>query len=103
MPQAFAALRADCEDVDKRQSRANLGRLRFGIRAEVGLVEDDDRNGARVPHDREIALEAARIQIFSERGDEEDRVDVGRQHLLFDGAAGRLAREIGAAPTRDGA
>ena len=90
-------LRADRQDVDKRQARANLGRLRFWICAEVCLVEHDDGNGARVAHDGEIALETARIQIFGERGDEEDRVDVGGHHLLFDGAAGGLAGDRAAA------
>ena len=95
--EAVALLRADRQDVDERQARADVGCLSFRICAEVCLVEHDDGNGARVADDGEIALEAAWVQIFGEGGDEKDRVDVRGDNLLFDGAAGGLARNRAAA------
>ena len=67
------------------------GQRGLDVVAEVGLGEHDDRLGARVPHCRQIALEAAEIEIAVEAGDEEDDVDVRSEHLL-------LGREQGGFP-----
>src|SRR6185436_8892278 len=66
----------------------------FGrIQGRVALVHDDDRSRAAVPRRGQVPLQAPRIQILAERGDEEDGVDVRRDHLRDGAAPGLLARE----------
>ena len=67
----------------------------------VALVEDDDRPGAALPARREIALEAPKVEVVAEGADDEDDVDVRRDHLLGDLLSRRLARERGR-PLEDG-
>ena len=58
---------------------------RVEVRAEVGFVEDDDRARAPFSCEREIALDAARVEVAVEPDDDEDRIDVRRDDLLFEG------------------
>ena len=50
---------------------------------------------------REIALEAPKVEVVAEGADDEDDVDVRRDHLLGDLLSRRLARERGR-PLEDG-
>ena len=52
------------------------------IVGEVGLVEDDDRLGARAPGQGQVALEPARVEVGVERGHDEQQVDVRGEDLL---------------------
>jgi hypothetical protein len=60
---------------------------------QVGLVEDDDRLHAALPRDRQIALDAAEVELGVEGGQEKNGVDVGGDHLFVAVFAGRAAAE----------
>jgi hypothetical protein len=77
--------------------RLGFEQATVGILAAVELVEHDDGPGAAVPGGGEVALDAARVEVAVQPGDEEDGVDVGRHHLLVGALAGHLARELGSA------
>jgi hypothetical protein len=77
---------------------------RHEVGMQVGLREHDHRFGAALPRGREVTLEAAGIDVESERADEEHRVDVRRHDLLLGpirGPSRGLAREL-RAPREDG-
>ena len=59
-------------------------------------MTNDDRDGTAFPDRREIALDAARIQIAGKGRHHEQRVHIGRDHLLGGAAPGRLARDAAA-------
>ncbi len=63
--------------------------LRF--RSEIRLVQDDHRSGAAVPGDDQVPLDAARIEVAVQTGDEKHRIDVGGDDLLFRRIAGGAA------------
>jgi hypothetical protein len=63
------------------------------IRTEVDFVEQDDRLGPTAPDRREIALDATRIEVAVDRGDDECDVDVGRQDLFMRQAARGASRD----------
>ena len=69
---------------------------------DVGLVEHDDRGGAAGPRDREVALEAAQVEVAVEAGDDQRDVDVGREDLLVGRAAAGPATGVGGAPPEGG-
>jgi hypothetical protein len=94
---ALAALRAHHMDRRSRRDRLDLAHHRREVGGEVRLVEDDDRARAAVPGRRQVALDAAQVEVVVEAGDEEDGVDVRGDDLLLGGAAGDLAREPAAA------
>ena len=72
-------------------------------RRDIGLVEDDDGCRATGPRDREVALEAAEVEVAVEPGDDERHVDVGGQDLLVgEPAAGPPTGAGIAARTRSG-
>ena len=81
---------------------ARTSSTRRRIVDEIGLVQDDDRRRAALPGDDEIALDAPRVEVVIETGDEEDRVDVGGDDLLFGRIAGGAPREA-AEPRQHGA
>jgi hypothetical protein len=60
------------------RDRLDLADARRRRVAEVRLVEQDDGTRAALPGHDEVTLDAARVVIFVEPRDEEDRVDVGR-------------------------
>ena len=62
--------------------RLDPGHRSTDVIGEIGLVENDDRLGARTPGQAEIALEPARVQVMVERGHDEQEVDVGGEDLL---------------------
>jgi hypothetical protein len=69
-----------------------------GVRIErgVALVHDDDGVRTAVPCGRQVALEAAWIEVVPKRRHEEDGVDVRRHDLRDRAPPGLLAREGGA-------
>ena len=79
------------DGVDRRPAgdRLDPGDRTLRVVRQVGLVQDDDRSRPGAPGQREIALEPARVQVVVERGDDEQRVDVRRQHLLTGGSVAR--------------
>jgi len=62
---------------------------------EVGFIEHHDRLGSAFPGDGEVALDAAKIEILIERGDEQDGVDIGGDNLLGIGVAGGAPGKLG--------
>lgn len=93
-----AALRhRDRVDGDAERDRLDLGDRSLDVVAEVGLRQQDHRLGAALPGGREVALEAARVEVVRERGRQEGDVDVGGEHLLLGAVPGGLARDRAAA------
>lgn len=74
----------------------DLERRSLRVRTEVRLRQDDHRRRAALPAEREVALEAPRVEVAVEPRDEEDDVDVRRDDLLDRLAVvgGREAREL---------
>ena len=79
----------DCDPLD-------LGLERRRIVDQVGLRKDDDRLGAALPGDREVALEAPQVEIEVEGDDDEDDIDIRADDLGLGPVAGRLADDRGA-------
>jgi hypothetical protein len=73
--------------------RLDLGPQRCRILAEIGLGQNDHRRGAAFPGGGEIALDAARVEVTVQRGDQEGHVDVGGDNLRTAGATCGLAHE----------
>src|ERR671923_995259 len=84
---------ADRVHGDADRDQLDLGDRLLDVVAEVRLREDDDGIGAALPRRREVALEPAQVEVPVEAGDDEDRVDVGGEHLLADDLERLLARE----------
>ena len=74
------------------------GQGRLGVFGQVGLGQHDDRLGAAVPGDRNVALEPAQVQVAVERRDDKDDVEVGADDLRLGAPAGGLPDQR--APTR---
>jgi hypothetical protein len=71
-----------------------LGQAQRQVGAEIRLVQDDDGLGAALPRGRQVALEAARLEVaFRQRHDEKHHVDVRGEHLLLALQPRHLARE----------
>ena len=88
----------DADDVHRHAGRDRLDpRALAGLRRQVALGEGDGRLGTRVPGHRQRAVDAAGAQRPVGAVDDEHHVDVGGQHLLGVGAAGRPPRDPGAA------
>jgi hypothetical protein len=60
---------------------------------EIRLGQQQDRAGAPGPHDGQVALQAARVEVVVAGGGHEDHVQVGDDHLTVGGATGGLALE----------
>ena len=88
-------------DGDAGRDRLDLVDVSRRIVDEVRLVQHDDRRGAALPRDDQVALDPPRIEIAVEAADEKHDVDVGGDDLFFGGIAGRAAREA-AEPRQDG-
>ena len=99
---AVAGQGRDGPDLDAR--RDGLGRDPEPDRVvrDVGLVEHDDRGRAAGPGHREVALEAAQVEVAVEAGDDQRDVDVGREDLLVGRAAAGPATRVGRAPPEGG-
>ncbi len=83
-------------DDDVHAGRDLLGEVALvvDVLGDVGLGEHDDRPGAGLPREHELALEAAHVDALArERLDDEYHVDVGDEYLLVGLLAGVLARE----------
>ena len=70
-----------------------LGELSWVV-AQVELREHDHRIRAAVPRRREVALEATRVEVLVEPGDEDDGVDVRDEDVLLGLQPRRLARDL---------
>jgi len=95
--EAVAAESAGEKNANAEAGGLGVGEKRSGGVAGVGFVQNEDGMGAAFPGEAEIALEAARVEFAVERADEQERVDVGGDDLLFGFFAGGFARELGAA------
>lgn len=92
-----ARAREDAHRVHRHAGRHRLqARVLAGLRREVALGEGEHRLGTRVPGHRQRAVDAAGAQRPVGAVDDEHGVDVGGQHLLGVGAAGRPPRDPGA-------
>jgi hypothetical protein len=83
----------DRVDVDCRRQRTDLVDLDLRIVDQVRLVQHDDRRRATLPRDQEVPLEPPWIEVAIETADQEHRVDVRRDNLLFGRVASRPAGE----------
>ena len=69
----------DHRDAERHLDQLPAGRL--GVVDEVGLGQHDDRLGAAVVGQHQLALEAALVRGVAERVGQEDDVDVGGQRV----------------------
>ena len=60
------------------------------VRREIGLAQQDDWTSAALVAEEQVSFEAPRVVITVQAHDDEDGVDVGRDHLFF----GQLARHL---------
>ena len=93
--------RADGDDVDHRQPRADRLARGHRIVAEIGLVQARPPGSRRHPTPSSDSAPAGACSDPGQRRDEEDDVDVGGDDLFFDGAPGRRARHRAAAIETD--
>ena len=80
-------------DWHRRRQGPDFLDVSFGTVDEICLVQDDDGSGAAFPGNEEVSFDAPRVEIPIESADEEHRVDVRRDDLLFGPIAGGAARE----------
>src|SRR6266511_5571715 len=87
---------ADGVDGDAERDSLDLGDEQGALfdRAQVGLVQNNRGLGAAFPRGRQVALDPPDVQVAVERGYEEDRVDVGGEHLLLRLAEVHLAGDL---------
>ena len=78
---------------DAERDRLDLEHAQLELGAEVGLRQDDHGLGAALPGGREVALEPPHVEVLVQRHEQEDGVDVRREHLLLRGGQRDLARE----------
>ena len=81
------------EDGHTDRDHLRLGEL-AGVVEDVELREHDDRVGAGVPGRGQVALEATRVEVPVEPGDEQHRVDVRDEDVLLGLEPRRLARDL---------
>src|SRR6185437_9832568 len=83
-------------DRNADRNRLDIEQCRLDVGAEIGLGQDDDRGGAALPAQGEVALEAPGIEVAVEARGQEDDVDVRGDDLLDRVAAvrGRHPREL---------
>ena len=86
--------RADGVDRDAEGDRLGGQQRPLDVLRQVALRQHDHRLGAALPGHDEVALQAARVEVVPEGGDEEDDVDVRGDDLLVDLGPGDLAREF---------
>ena len=96
---AVAGERGHRADIDARRDGLGGDPLALGVRGDVGLVEQDDRGRAAAPGHREVALEAAEVEVAVEARDDERHVDVRGEDLL----AGEGGTVVAGAPAERGA
>ena len=96
---AVAGERGHQADLDARGDGLGGDPLALGVRRDVGLVEQHDRRRAAAPGHREVALEAAEVEVAVEARDHERHVDVRGEDLL----AGEGGTVVAGAPAERGA
>ena len=104
LPDRVDAAAVDGRGRHDRHADRDLADLRHEaveILGEVRLGQHDDRLGAALPGDREVALEAPQVEVLVERRDDEDDVDV-RRHDLGDGPLARREPDDRGPPWHDG-
>ena len=99
--QPLARLGRDREHRDAGGDGLDLGAAGVEVRAQVGLVEQHDREGPALPGEDERPLDPPRVEVPVEAHHEEDGVHVGGQHLGHRAVPGRAADE-GGAPGQQG-
>jgi len=67
--------------------------VRFPRRSSGPLAEEDERQDARIVHNRQAALQAPEVEIVIQGLDDERAVDVGRDELIIDLFPGRFPLE----------
>ncbi len=75
----------------------DLGDRTGHVISKVGLGQQHDGTGAALVGHQQITLDSTRVEVAVEAHDQEHRVDVGSDHLLFGELAGDLAGELGPA------
>jgi hypothetical protein len=75
----------------------DLRTLGLEVRAAVGLGQHQHRRRPGLADDRQIALEAARIEVAVEAADDQHGIDVGGDDLLAPGLAGGDAAQLAVA------
>jgi hypothetical protein len=78
-----AGPRRDRDRRDTWRDRVDGHQPPVHVVGQVGLVEDDDRADLARPGHREVALDAAQVEVVVEAGDEQGHVDVGGHDLLI--------------------
>ena len=92
-PDASRRARADHRHADRRALDRLEQRPEVGV--EIDFVQHDDGLCAAVPDRRHVALEAALVEVAIRGGDDEEHVDVRRNHLRLAFRAGRAPDERG--------
>src|SRR5690349_14602268 len=85
---------------NNRDAPGDRGGFRYAtlqIIAKIGFIEDDDRRGAALRGERQIAFQAANVEIAIEAADEKYGVDIGRNWLLVFAFSGGTTRKQGPA------
>ena len=90
---ALTGERVRHEHVRAERDRLDCRARCIQVGGEVGLREHDDWDGARVPRQREFALDATKVGRLRDRVHDEHRVDVGGQDLQVRGLSGVAARD----------
>src|SRR5439155_23488680 len=80
---ALATQRARREHGQSWRQRFRRANNIRDIVAQVGLVEDNDRPCAALPCHRQVALDAAGVEVAVERRDHEHSVHIGSEDLLL--------------------
>ena len=92
--EAFAGDVRDRVHGDAERDRLDLEHAQLPVGAEVGLRQHDHGLRAALPRHRDVALQAADVEVLVQRHDDEDGVDVRREHLLLGRVERDLAREL---------
>jgi hypothetical protein len=81
------------EHVDALGDRLDSHTCGLHVGGQVHLREDHHRCGARVPRDRKLSLDPAKVGLLGDGVDDEHRVDVRGQDLGLRGLSGVAARD----------
>src|SRR5262249_26027783 len=68
-------------------------RCRCNISADIRLVQDNDRVRAALPSQQQVTLDPPKVEVAVQPVDDEQRVDIGGDHLLARRSTGLFARE----------
>ena len=70
-----------------------FGHAQIQLFAEVRFSQDNNRNGAAVPGDCQVAFQSAQVEIMIQGHADKQGVDIGGDDLPMNGGAGRFAPE----------